>query len=290
MSDNGGMILVMISMMILSSCVSASMSSGLFVGANEDWFTGQLFDWMDAGWWTDFKGWFGFSSSPPPSTTTAAPSGATTTAAPSGSEPAPDKYQPNCVYAYSGKDAKSGYMKTLCVDTKNAQTLWSWDWSPTKTLNSLRVGREVKVNLIPEKTSESTYEINGKDANKPINITDKDWNNKAVAISASYKSYDSKGNLSQVGNPRDEKSIYLYADENGHAYIGDIQSKSSGEVSKSDKTVRYTSSVRIGKNVEAFLNDGKTSRRIQGQGTKNLINLSKIGLNDKLVQVRVRRA
>lgn len=281
--------LVMISMMILSSCVSASMSSGLFVGANEDWFTGQLFDWMDAPWWKDFKGWFGFETVAP-TTTTAAPSGATTTAAPAGSEPGDGKYKPNCVYAYSGKDAKSGYMKTLCLDDKNAQTLWSWDWSPTKTLSSLRVGREVKVNLIPEKTSESTHTINGQDVNKPINITDKDWNNKAVAISASYKSYDSNGTLSQVGNAHDEKTIYLYADENGHAYIGDLRSKSSGEVSKSDNAVRYTSSVRIGKNVEAFLSDGKTSRRIRGQGTKNVINLSKIGLNDKLVQVRVRRA
>jgi hypothetical protein len=64
MSDNGGMMLVMISMMILSSCISSSLSSGLFVGANEDWFTGQLFDWMDTTLVGRFQGmvWYHVST------------------------------------------------------------------------------------------------------------------------------------------------------------------------------------------------------------------------------------
>jgi len=290
MSDNGGMMLVMISMMILSSCVSSSLSSGLFVAANEDWLTGQMFDWMDTTWWTDFKGWFGFSTAAP---TTAAPGGETTTAAPAGGESDPGKYKSNCVYAYTGKDAKSGYVKSMCVDDTNPQKIWSISRGRDPVPLSFRVGKEVKVNLIPFDHTKSSYKINGRDVNKPVNTSSINGFNPAKdefqAVSTSYKFYDVKGNLSHVGNARDEKTMYLYADTNGQAYIGELGSKTSGEVSKSDVIVKNTSSVRIGKNVEAFLSDGKTSRRIKGQGTKNVINLSQVSLNDKLVEVRTRR-
>jgi hypothetical protein len=265
------------------------MSSGIFVAANEDWLTGQLFDWMDATWWKDFKGWFGFSPAAP-ETTTAAPGGETTTAAPA-AEPESSKYKPNCVYAYTSKDAKSGYIRSMCVDDKNAQKLWPLGGATDPRVSSLRVGKEVKVNLIPFEHTRTSWKINGQDVNKVVSMDTvlDPAKDEFRAVSASYKFYDMNGNLKHVGDAHDEKSIYLYADENGHAFIGDLKTKSSGDVSKSDAIVKNTSSIRIGKNVEAFLSDGKTSQRIRGQGTKNVINISKVNLNDKVVEVRARR-
>jgi hypothetical protein len=261
------------------------MSSGLFVGANEDWFTGQLFDWMDTPWWKDFKGSLGFATAAP---TTAAPGGETTTPAPE-PEPEEGKYKPNCIYAYNSKDAKSGYIRSVCVDDKNAQKLWPL--SNLTRVSSLRVGKEVKVNLIPFEHTRTSWKINGQDANKVVSMDTvlDPAKDEFRAVSASYKFYDMNGDLKHVGDAHDEKSIYLYADENGHAYIGDIRSKASTDVEKADAIVKYTSSIRVGDQVEAFLSDGTNSTRVQGSGTENVVNLSQINLNDKVVKIVVRR-
>lgn len=279
--------LMMVSMMIFSSCISSSMSSGLFVAANEDWLTGQLFDWMDMDWWTDFKGWFGITSPSPPveSPPAGEPPGTTPTG---GDDKDPkDKYKSNCVYAYKGKDAKSGYLKTICVDSKNAQTLSKLGSSK---LGSVRVGKEVKVNVLPKNNKDSTYKINGKDVNKPVNLDDKGWDDKAYAISASYKNYDSQGKLKRVGDARDENSVYFYADNNGHAYLTDIKSKSSGQVEKSDWRFPYISSMRVGKNVKVWLGNKQGNlRMISGTGTSKVINLKPLGWNDWVVKAIVAR-
>lgn len=286
--DNGSMMLVVVSMMIMSSCVSSSLSSGLFVGANEDWFTGQLFDWMDMDWWNDFKSWFGLSTAAPAATTTAAPTPGGGTSGGDDKDPKTE-YKDNCVYLYGGKDAKSRYLKTLCVDEKNAQTFWKWPWD--RQLNSLRVGREVKVNVLPDAHKETSLKLNGKDVKKPINLTDHDWEARSFGISAAYKLYSSSGNLKRVGDARDEKSVYLYADEGGEAYISTIKSKSSGSVNFTHSHLKYVSSIRAGKNTKVYLFKGSnTVKYIKGQGTSKVINVKQYGYNDQIDKIRVDRA
>ena len=281
------MMIMVVSMMIFSSCISSSMSSGLFVAANEDWLTGQLFDWMDMDWWTDFKGWFGIKSPPTASPPATEPTGTETGDGTDTDTDSKDKYTSNCVYAYKGKDAKSGYMKTVCVDSKNPQTLWKLGSS---TLGSVRVGKEVKVNLLSKNNKDHSYKINGKDVKKPVNLDDKGWDDKAYAISASYKNYDSQGNLKRVGDARDENTVYFYADENGHAYLTDIKSKSSGKIEKSDWRFPYTSSIRVGKNVKVWLGNKQNAlRMINGTGTKTVVNLKPLGWNDWVVKAVVAR-
>ena len=294
MSDNSsGMMIVVISMMIMSSCVSSSISSGVFVGANENWFTGQLFDWMDVGWWANVKSWFGLSTPPP---TTVAAGGDPTSAAPGGTtgtgggdgKLAESKYKDNCVYVYSDKDAKSGYAKTLCVDSKTPQTFWL---EGSVNPKSYRIGKEVKVNVFEGSNTSASLALNGKDVGKPVNLPDK-WQGRTYGMSAEYKSYDSKGNLQNVGAARDEKAVYLYGDENGKAFLNDIQSKASGDVTLKQsqfKHLNYTSSMRVGKNTEVFLYGGGKAQRFQGSGTKNVINLSPHGFNDNLTEIRVKR-
>jgi hypothetical protein len=283
------MMLVMVSMMIMSSCVSSSLSSGLFVGANEDWFTGQLFDWMDTPWWNDFKSWFGFSTASPPADTPpppGTPPGGSTP--PGGNEPSKKDYKENCVYLYGGKDAKSGYLNSVCVDEKNAQKFWKWNWD--RQLNSIRVGKEVKVNVLPDTYTESSLKLNGKDVSKPINLSDHDWDGRAYGISAAYKSYSSSGKLQRVGDARDEKSVYLYADEGGNAYIATIRSKSSGSVTFTHSHIKYVSSIRAGKNTKVYLFKGSTSTKfIKGEGTNKVINVKQFGYNDQIKQIRVDR-
>lgn len=292
MSDNsGGMMIVVISMMIMSSCVSSSISSGVFVGANENWFTGQLFDWMDVGWWANVKSWFGLSTPPP--TTVAAGADPTTTAAPGtgggDGKLNESKYKDNCVYVYSDKDAKSGFVNSLCVDSKTPQRFWNRK-IPTN-VKSYRIGKEVKLNNFAVSHSLPSLSLNGQDVNKPVNLSDS-WQGRVSGMSAEYKSYDSKGNLQNVGAARDEKAVYLYGDENGKAFLNDIQSKASGDVilkQSQFKHLNYTSSMRVGKNTEVFLYGGGKSQRFQGSGTKNVINLSPHGFNDNLTEIRVKR-
>jgi len=286
--------MVVISMMIMSSCVSSSVSSGVFVGANEDWFTGQLFDWMDVGWWKDVKSWFGLGTKAP--TTAAAGVEPTTTAAPGddvGSEDklSESKYKDNCVYIYSQGDAKSGYLESVCVDSNKPQRLWSVEDNTDKDPMSLRIGKEVKVNVVFDSNVEKSLSLNGEDVNKPVNLPES-WVGHSRAISASYKSYDSTGKLQNVGDARDEKAVYLYGDNDGKAFLTDIQSKASRNVNitKSQfKYIDYTSSMRVGKNVEVFLYGGGKAKRFQGSGTKNVINLDGHGFNDNLTEIMVKR-
>lgn len=283
------MLLMMVSMMIFSSCISSSVSSGLFVAANEDWLTGQLFDWMDMSWWTDFKGWFGFTSpaAVPPASE---PPGSTPTGG--DAKDPKDKYKSNCVYAYTGKDAKSGYINSICVDSKNPHAYWTAQTpnSKPKYINSLRVGKEVKVNMLSLNTKDTSLTVNGKDVNKPVNLDDKGWEDKAGVISASYKSYDSQGKLKRVGDARDENSVYFYADNNGHGYLTEIKSKSSGQVEKSDWSLRYASSMRVGKNVKVWLGNKQNAlKMVTGSGTSKVINLKPLGWNDWVVKAIVAR-
>ena len=284
--------LMMVSMMIFSSCISSSLSSGLFVGANEDWFTGQLFDWMDMSWWADFKGWFGIKS-PPPAVEPPPPDSPPGTTPTGGDDKDPKgTYKSNCVYAYTGKDAKSGYITSICLDSKKPHAYWTAQTpnSKPKYINSLRVGKEVKVNLLSLNTKDSSLKVNGQDVNKPVNLDDKGWDDKAGVISASYKSYDSQGKLKRVGDARDEKSVYFYADNNGDGYLTEIKSKSSGNVEKSDWALRYASSIRVGKNVKVWLGNKQNAlRMVSGTGTNKVVDLKKLGWNDWVVKAIVAR-
>jgi len=242
MDDNSGMMMMMISMMIMSSCVSSSMSSGLFVAANENWLTGQLFDWMDMDWYHDVKSWFGFETNPPstepPGPSSEPPGG------PSGSSGSPPtgNYKDNCVYLYSGKDAKSGYINTLCVDEKNTQKYWQ-DPKMVK-VESMRIGKEVRAILTP-----GNHKINGSDITKPYNLDDKGYTKKAIGISLGYKQYNNSG-LESVGQARDENSVYLYSDTKGKDYLDTVKSKSGNNVLYREKGLKRVNSIRIGKHVK----------------------------------------
>ncbi|MGA1563856.1 MAG: hypothetical protein ACO35C_04465 [Pontimonas sp.] len=279
------MMLVVVSMMVMSSCVMSSMSSGVFVAANENWLTGAAFDWMDWGGWADFKSWFGFkpAASPDPAAgTNPSPSDTTT-----GTVTSPtSKYKENCVYLYTGKDAKSGYLRTICVDKKDPNKLGSWKWSADKSVQSLRVGKEVKASVIPEKAYGQTLTINGSDATKPINLTDKDFADRAGAISVSYKQYSTSGDLKSVGGSMDETCVYLYNDNNGNGYLDTACSKSSEIVLYQKSIVNRVSSLRVGKRVSVVLySDGSINPlRVDGAGTSTLVDLTKttIPYSDKI--------
>lgn len=152
MSENGSttMMIVVLSMISVSS-ICSSMSSGLFIGANEDWFTGSLFDWMDWDGYKDFKGWFGFKSDPPAANTATNNQTITTTGNVTsntdtvGETVDTSKYAENCVYAYSGENAASGYYGKMCV-TKNDPNKF-WNDAGLRKLKSLRSGAETRVSL-----------------------------------------------------------------------------------------------------------------------------------------------
>lgn len=174
------------------------------------------------------------------------------------------------------------------MDSKNAQQFWKRDWN--QQLNSVRVGREVKLNILPDTNTGTSLKLNGKDVNKPINLSDHDWEARAWGISAAYKSYNSQGKLKRVGDARDEKSVYLYADEGGNAYIATIKSKSSGSVNFTHSHIKYVSSIRAGKNTKVFLYKGSSSvKYIKGEGTNKVINLKPYGYNDTVEKIRVDR-
>lgn len=296
MSDsNSSMMLVVVSMMILSSCVSSSMSSGLFVAANENWLTGTAFDWMDWTGWNDFKSWFGFGTSAGDGTGgtggetgTGGDTGTGGTAGTGGTPSVPtSKYKDNCVYLYTGKDATSGYLKTVCVDEKNPNKHTSWTWKPDTTVQSLRVGKEVKASITGEKYTTTSLTINGQDVSKPVNLSDKDFRDRAGGISVSYKSYSTNGTLQNVGGARDENCVYVYNDDNGNGYLDVLCTKKSGSVESTKSILKRASSLRIGKNVTVTLYGAANPLVLRGSGTKNLIKLTTtpIVYNDKVKKI-----
>lgn len=277
-NDGGTTMMMMVSMMIISSCISFSLSSLVFVAANEDWLTGQPFDWLDMDWWNDFKGWFGFAPNPEP-TPVYTPPNNTPSNNTTGTNITPAKYKDNCVYLYTGKDAKSGYIRNLCVDKKNTQK--SWKNAKLNSLKSLRVGREVRAYINNKSSKVQPLKINGSNVEKPFNLDDKGFKGKPAGISLSFKEYDKKGDLENVGKARDEKYVYLYDDVKGKSFLEMIRSKASGPVKYSNTGImKRVSSMRVGKDTVVWISKAGSTFRIiggsSGTGTKNVIDLSRL--------------
>jgi hypothetical protein len=189
------------------------------------------------------------------------------------------EYNPGCVYLYENTGGKK-YIRSLCVDKKTPERYW--ESGEIHGLSSMRVGEHVRVNLATRDRSKGTKKFNGEDANTIIELKDEGFNDKAGGISMAWKKYDTNNKLKSVGEPRDEKRVYLYLDDDGKGFIDSIKSKSSEtlDITVKDKP-QYVgvSSVRVGKDVELVIYEPGSANvqwpiaTIKGKGTDTPVNL-----------------
>jgi len=271
------------------------MSSGVFVAANENWLTGSLFDWMDWSGWDDLKSWFGFKKTsvvtPGDQTNTMTTTTGTNNVTTTGTQG--KDYKENCVYLYSGKDAKSGYMSTNCVDEKKKEKTLTG----VSNVTSLRVGNEVRAVVSRGDQGKDPLIINGTTvggAVKPFNLSDKGFTEKASWITLGYKGYASDGTLESIGmKDIDENCIYMYDDREGKSRVFSIcKAEMSGKL-PANHAIRRASSIRVGKNMSLVMTDSDALSKNRlaiafGEGSvKKLIDLEPLRLNNRVQYVNI---
>jgi len=249
---------------------------------------------MDWSGWSNFKGFFGFKDKPdddplPTNTTGTDP---TTGGDPSTNTGSESKvYKENCVYLYKGKDAKSGYLSTKCVDEKNRQKTVTG----ISNVSSLRVGNEVRVSVSSSKGNPLI--VNGATvggAVKPFNLSDKGFTEKAGWVSLAYKKYANDGTIESIGDKDDnEDCIYVYDDREGKSKIATICKSNMNGILPANDNFRRASAIRVGKNQSIVITDSdylsknRYAVAFGEAGVKKLIDLEPKRLNKRVQYVNI---